>query len=272
MKIDLKKSIVFFDIESTGLHVIRDRIIQIAMIKYNEDGSQEEFNQLINPGIPIGEEALSVVSIRPEDLKNKPTFAQVGQKIFDFIGDSDLGGYAMNRLDIPILIEEFGRIGLDFEIKNRSLIDAQRIFYKMEPRTLSAAMKFYTNTPLVNAHDAMADVKATIAVLNGQLEKYQGVDFEEKSGEILESPIRPDAKSLHQFTNDTNQIDPTQRLKYDNDGNIVFNFGKYNGQLVGQTLFKDRNYLNWLLEKEFSYQVKKIVKKEFDAEVKRRKK
>ncbi|MEZ4907459.1 MAG: 3'-5' exonuclease [Saprospiraceae bacterium] len=259
---NLKNDLVFLDLETTGLNILRDRIIQIAIVKYSKNNTTpEELEMLINPGIPISEEAMKVHGIMPSDLKNKPTFSQVAEKIYDFIGDADLAGYNSNRFDIPMLIEEFARVGIDFEISHRKLIDVQRLFYKMEPRTLSAAYKFYTDKDMTNAHDALADVKATAEILKGQIEMYKDTDFVDQDGNTIEKPIKNDIHELHTFTNDLNIIDVTQRLKYDSNGEVVFNFGKYIGKPVAETLSKDKQYYNWILDKEFSYQVKKIVKK-----------
>src|SRR5688572_17534757 len=172
MNLHLERNLIFFDIESTGLNVIRDRIIQLAMIRYHQDGSPPiEKSYLINPGIPISAEAMAVHGITPQDVANKPSFRQVAKEIFDFIGDADLAGYNSNRFDIPVLMEEFARVGLDFDMDHRRSVDVQRIFYKMEPRTLSAAYQFYCQKGIQNAHDAMEDVRATIEVLDGQLRK-----------------------------------------------------------------------------------------------------
>lgn len=262
MDINLKRDLCFFDLESTGLNVVRDRIIQIAIIKYKAKGGEpEEMTMLINPGIPISEEAMSVHGITPKDLANKPTFQQVGQKIRDFIGDADLAGYNSNRFDVPLLMEEFSRVGIEFDLLNRRTIDVQRIFYKMEPRTLRAALKFYTGQQMENAHDALADVQATIDVFNGQLEKYKGVDFVDDDGNVSKIPVRPDIQSLHDFTNDMRFLDATQKLKMDHNGVPVFNFGKHVGKPVAETLVKDRQYYGWIMAKEFSSQLKQIVKK-----------
>lgn len=262
MQLSLDRDLCFFDIEATGLNVLRDRIVQIAIIKYFKDGRDPaELSLLINPGIPISLEAMMVHGIQPKDVANKPTFQQVGQKIYDFIGNADLAGYNSNRFDIPMLMEEFARIGLDFDIERRRIIDVQRIFYKMEPRTLKAALKFYCDKELVDAHDAMADVRATVDVFQGQLQRYQGIDFEDEEGKVVPSPITGDIQALHEFTNDLRFVDATQRLRYDVDGVVVFNFGKYEGQPVAETLVKDKNYYNWIMNKEFSTQVKQVVKR-----------
>ena len=261
MEFSLKRDLCFFDVEATGLNVIRDRIVQIAIVKYSAKGKPtEELSMLINPGIPISEEAMGVHGIQPKDLANKPTFQQVAQKLYDFIGNADLAGYNSNRFDVPILMEEFARVGMEFSMQGRKTIDVQRIFYKMEPRTLRAALKFYCGKEIENAHDALGDVRATIDVFKGQLERYKDVDYVDGDGNVTESPVRNDMEVLHKFTTDLKMVDATQRLKYNDKGVIVFNFGKYSGKPVVETLINDRQYYNWILNKEFSSQVKQLVK------------
>lgn len=261
MMFELKKDLVFFDIESTGLNVIRDRIVQIALIKYPKNGGEPiELEMLVNPGIPISEEAMAVHGITPEMVKNKPTFAQVGQQILQFIGDSDLAGYNSDRFDIPMLMEEFARIGIDFRIDKRNLIDVQKIFYKMEPRTLKAAYALYCNKELVDAHDALADVRATAEVLAGQIARYDGVDYMDADGNVTPAPIKPDVQQIAGFLADHGTLDATQRLRYDTSGEVVFNFGKYIGRPVAKILYEDKQYYHWIQEKEFSAQVKQIVR------------
>ncbi|MBK6621392.1 MAG: 3'-5' exonuclease [Saprospirales bacterium] len=262
MKFNLTRDLCFFDLESTGLNVIRDRIIQIAIIKYFAKGREpEELSMLINPGIPISEEAMRVHGITPKDVANKPTFVQVAQKIYDFIGNADLAGYNSNRFDVPMLQEEFARAGIDFDIDHRRMIDVQRIFYKMEPRNLRAAVRFYCDKDLENAHDALADVKATIDVFEGQLRRYEGQDYEDDDGKVFVNPIRNDMQAVFEFTKDEKVLDITQRLRLTPEGEVVFNFGKYVGRPVAQTLVEDKQYYHWILNKEFSVQVKKLVKK-----------
>lgn len=262
MELHLDRNLIFFDIESTGLNVIRDRIIQLAMIRYHQNGSPpEERSYLINPGIPISEEAMAVHGITPQDVANKPTFQQLAKEIFTFIGDADLAGYNSNRFDIPVLMEEFARVGIDFDVDQRRTIDVQRIFYKMEPRTLSAAYQFYCQKSIAKAHDALEDVRATVEVLDGQLRRYQGVDLIPEDGEPIPAPIRNDVSTLDAFTNDQQMVDATQRLKYDHNGVIVFNFGKYIGRPAAEVLYTDPQYYQWMLQKEFSHQVKKIIKR-----------
>lgn len=262
MDFNLDRDLIFFDLEATGLSVVRDRIVQIAMVKYPKNGgAPEELSMLVNPSIPISEEAMGVHGITPKDVANKPTFQQVAQEIYDFIGNSDLAGYNSNRFDIPMLMEEFDRVGMEFSIEKRRTIDVQRIFYKMEPRNLKAALRFYADKEMENAHDALADVYATIDVFKGQLKKYKGVDYKDDDGNITPTPVTNDMQVVHDFTNDLRYVDATQKMKYDPDGAIVFSFGKYNGKPVGETLSKDKQYFNWILNKEFSSQVKQIVKR-----------
>tara|TARA_B110000046_G_scaffold28786_1_gene29924 strand:- start:1329 stop:2168 length:840 start_codon:yes stop_codon:yes gene_type:complete len=262
IKFNLDRDLVFFDLESTGLNVMKDRIVQIALIKYPKEGGEPiEKEMLVNPGIPISEESIAIHGITPEKVANKPTFIQVAHEINDFIGNADLSGYNSDRFDIPMLMEEMARAGIDFDIDNRRAIDVQKIFYKMEPRTLVAALKYFCGKKLEDAHNALADVRATVDVLKGQLIMYQETDYVDGDDYTTERPIKNDMAAIAKFISDTRTVDATQRFKYNHQGEIVFNFGKYVGQPAAELLFKDRHYLNWILEKDFSTQVKKIVKK-----------
>lgn len=266
----LDRDLVFFDIESTGLNVIRDRIMQIALIKIPADGGpQQELELLVNPGVLISEEAYAVHGIGPKDVANKPSFGQVAQRVYDFIGDADLAGYNSNRFDVPMLMEEFARNGFNFDINKRRLIDAQRIFYRMEPRTLGAALKFYTGKKMENAHDALADVRATIDVFEGQLKYYAGQDYEDADGNIIEKPLSQDMDAVERFCRDDRSLDVTNRLKLNEEGVAVFNFGKYQGKPVGEVCATDPGFYNWLLNKDFTQQVKQLVRK-YTEEFKRR--
>ncbi|MBT8232066.1 MAG: 3'-5' exonuclease [Saprospiraceae bacterium] len=263
MEFNLEKDIVFFDIEATGLNVVKDRIIQLALVKYSTGNPEpEELTLMINPGpVLISEEAFKVHGISAQMVANKPTFDQVADKIWNFIGDADLGGYNSDRFDIPMLMEEFARAGKEFSLENRRTIDVQKIFYKMEPRTLSAAYKLYCNKQIENAHDALEDVRATVEVLKGQIKRYEGVDHVDGDGFTTPAPIKNDIASLAAFTNDQRTVDVTQRFKRNHKGEIVFNFGKYSGKNAAEVLYNDRQYLNWILDKDFSAQVKQIAKK-----------
>lgn len=262
MNFNLDKDLVFFDLEATGLSVVRDKIVQIALIKYPKNGGEPvEKSMMINPGIPISEEAMGVHGITPKMLANKPSFAQVADEIYDFIGNADLGGYNSNRFDIPMLMEEFARVGTELDISKRRLIDVQRIFYKMEPRNLRAALRYYCDKELIGAHDALADVRATVDVLKGQMEKYKGVNLVDEEGNVTEEPVRNDMAAIHDFVNDLRYLEPTQKMKLNDKGVAVFCFGKYNNSPVGESLAKDNNYYNWIMNKEFSTQMKQLCKK-----------
>lgn len=262
---NLDNDLVFLDIESTGLHVIHDRIVQLALIKYPQNnGDIEEYTALINPGRPITEEAISVHGITYDMVKDKPAFKEIAKEVHEFIGDADLAGYNSNRFDVPMLMEELDRAGHQLDMSTRRTIDVMRIFTKMEPRNLSAALKFYTGEEMENAHDALEDVRATVKVLKGQLQKYKETPYDDGEGNIS-YPVQNDLQVLHDFTTDLRFPDVTQKLKYDINGVIVFNFGKFNGKPVGELLYKDRQYLAWMLSKDFSYQVKDIIQKEVNA-------
>ncbi len=262
LDLELDQDIVFFDIESTGLNVLKDRIVQIALVKVRKDGGpHEEMEYLINPKIPISAEAMAVHGITPDKLKDKPEFAEVAEEIYNFIGDADLGGYNSDRFDLPILTEELFRCGFDLDTEHRKTIDVQKIFYKMEPRTLRAAYKIYCDKELEDAHDALSDVRATIEVLAGQIKKYDGVDYVDGDGFVTKSPIKNNVRAIHEFISDYKVVDYTQRLRRDYQGEIIFNFGKYVNQRVKDVFRRDKNYYHWIIQKDFSSQVKKIVRK-----------
>ncbi len=260
IQFQLTKDLIFFDIESTGLNVLKDRIIQIALIKYSKDALfPEEKDYLLNPGVPISPEAFAVHGISVDMVRNKPSFNDIADELFDWIGDADLSGYNSDRFDIPMLLEEFHRAGKRFSMENRKTIDVQKIFYKMEPRTLKAAYKMYCGKELEDAHDALADVRATADVLKGQITKYKDVDYVDGDGFVTKKPIKNEIKALADFTSDERTIDATNRLKYGANGEIVFNFGKHIGRSVEQVFRQDRQYYRWMMEKDFSVQVKETI-------------
>jgi DNA polymerase-3 subunit epsilon len=265
LSLQLDRDLCFFDLETTGGDVVNDRIIQIALIKMPKDGGEPiEKNYLINPTYPINPEAQAVHGYSNADLANEPTFKALAQEIFDFFADCDLVGYNSNRFDVPLLIEEFARVGLDFSTQNRRLIDVMQIFYKMEPRTLRAALKFYCGESLTNAHDAMADTRATLSVFWGQLRRYQNVDFEDAKGNILPRPIQPDnMQSIHDFVNDASRVDFTGRFIRNSQGQIIFNFGNNKGDVAA----KHPNVLQWIIQRDFPLQVKNIAKAILDKQL-----
>lgn len=256
---NLTKELVFFDLEATGLNIVQDRIVQIAMVKlFPDERTPEELEMKINPTIPVSAEAEAIHGLSNEMLSSAPVFAEVAQQLFDFIGDADLGGYNSNRYDVPLLQEEFFRAGLYLDTSHRRLIDAQHIFYRMEPRTLTAALKFYAGKEMENAHDALADVRATIDVFRGQLQQYAGAAYTDADGQTTHPFDSMD--SIADFCRDERFLDATRRLKRGADGQPQFNFGKYSGQAVASVFAKDPNYLKWILSKDFSTEVKMLVK------------
>ncbi len=266
---NLDRNIVFFDIESTGLNILQDRIVQIALIKYSSNGQNvTELELMINPGRPIPKESIDVHGITDETVADKPKFHEVAREIFDFIGDANLAGYNSDRFDVPMLLEELYRSGFNLDMSNRKSIDVQKIFYRMEPRTLKAALKHYCGRDLIDAHDALADVRATVDVLKGQIKMYAGVDHEDGEGMITKEPIKNDLNSIYEFTSDKRHVDFTNRLKKTENGDIVFNFGKYMNQRVKDVIKKDRNYFHWIMEKDFSSQVKNTIQGIMDQIIK----
>ena len=264
MQLPLPNDLVFFDLEATGLNIVQDRIVQIAMVKLYTDGRPtEELEMKINPTVPVSAEAEAIHGLSNEDLKDEPTFKDVAQQLYAFIGEADLAGYNSNRYDVPLLQEEFYRAGIFLDTSKRRLIDAQHIFYRMEPRTLSAALKYYAGKEMENAHDALADVRATVDIFRGQLDRYAGQDFTDEDGKVSQPFASIDA--VAEFCRDDRFLDATRRLKRGPDGTPQFNFGKYNGQPVADVFARDPSYLKWILSKDFSTEVKALVKAIDDA-------
>lgn len=262
MKFKLEKDLVGLDVETTGLSVSKDRIVQLAMIKIFADGSKsEERCRLVNPEIPIPNEVSAIHGITDEMVANQPTFKRLSRGILDFISDADLVTYNGNRFDIPLLIQEFDRVGCPIDMTERKTIDAQRIFHQMEPRTLSAAVKFYLGEKMEGAHDAGVDIKATLRVLAAQIKKYDGVDCDGKSGVVIKSPVKNDMQALHDFCNDPNEIDFQGKVKLNADGVAVFTFGKYQGKPVGESLANDSGYYSWIINGDFTVDTKRIIER-----------
>ncbi|PLX10033.1 MAG: DNA polymerase III subunit epsilon, partial [Marinilabiliales bacterium] len=198
MDLNLKKPLAFFDIESTGLNVAKDRIIELSILKIETNNNRVSKTWVVNPAYPISEEASAIHGFTYEDVKDKPQFKQVAKEVDDFLANCDLAGYNSLKFDIPMLVEEFLRADVDFDVSNRKLIDVQNIFMKMEQRTLSAAVKFFLGKTLEDAHSAEADVMATYEVLKAQIEKYEDVVYTDKKGETTK-PVKNDIKALADF-------------------------------------------------------------------------
>jgi DNA polymerase-3 subunit epsilon len=245
MKLNLSKPLVFFDLETTGINVSKDRIVEICVLKVMPDGNEEIRTWRVNPTIPIPEKASKVHGIYDDDVKNEPTFADLGKEISQFIDNSDLAGYNSNKFDVPLLVEEFLRADIDFDVKKRKLVDVQVIFFKKEPRTLSAAYKFYCEKDLENAHTAEADVLATYEVLKSQIEMYED--------------LKNDVGQISKFSSQFKSADFAGMVVYNDKDQEVFNFGKHKGIPVEQVFEKEPGYYNWIMNADFPLYTKKIL-------------
>ncbi len=258
MNLILKNPVVFLDLETTGINIVTDRIVEIALLKIHLDGSEEEKLLRINPEMPIPEEASRIHGITDEDIKDKPTFKEVAKTLAKFLEGCDLGGFNSNRFDIPLLAEEFLRADIDIDFKKRKFIDVQAIFHKMEKRTLAAAYKFYCNKSLVDAHSAMADTKATYEVLKSQLDVYKDAVYEDNDGK-KSMPIVNDVQKLSEFSSYDRNVDFVGRIVYDDNGVEVFNFGKNKGIPVEKVLEEQPGYFGWIMNSEFPLYTKKVL-------------
>ncbi|MBU0695413.1 MAG: DNA polymerase III subunit epsilon [Bacteroidetes bacterium] len=260
MKLNLKRPLAFFDLEATGINVASDRIVEISILKAMPDGSEEVKTLKINPIIPIPLETSLIHGIYDEDIKDAPKFKEVAKEIIDFLGDADLAGYNSNKFDIPMLMEEFLRVGINFDIDNRKFVDVQNIFHQMEQRTLKAAYKFYCGKDIINAHSAEADIKATYEVLLSQIEKYVGKDYEDRKGNISQ-PVKNDVEALHDFTNLNKPVDFAGRMVYDEDNQPLFNFGKHKGKTVFKVFDEEPSYYAWMMNGDFPLYTKNRLEK-----------
>ncbi|SRR5574343_1264525 len=241
MKLNLTRPIAFIDLETTGVNISNDRIVEIAIVKILPDGTRQVKRKLINPQIPIPAGASDVHGITDDMVKDAPSFKQVANEIKQFIENCDLGGYNSNRFDIPMLIEEFLRAGVSFSADGRKLVDVQKVFHMMEQRTLGAAYKFYCNKTLEDAHSAEADATATWEVLEAQIERYPQI------GNTVESIVK--------FTGEDDIVDFARRFVKEN-GVEVFNFGKHKGKPVVQVLKEEPQYYDWMMKGDFAMNTK----------------
>ncbi|MCZ2481918.1 3'-5' exonuclease [Aquirufa nivalisilvae] len=254
-QLKLTKPLAFFDLETTGIQVQKDRIVEISIAKANIDGSVDIKTRRVNPGIPIPLEASLVHGIYDEDVKDEPNFKQIAKSMAQFLEGCDLAGFNSNRFDVPMLVEEFLRSDVDFDTKNRRLVDAQRIFHMMEPRNLTAAYKFYCQKDLIGAHGAEADVLATLEVLNAQVKHYEKTSMKDAEGNEY-FPIQNDVAVLHQLSA-SNSIDFANRMVYNKDQVAVFNFGKYIGRPIADVLKTDPSYYDWMMKGDFPMDTKR---------------
>lgn len=258
MELNLTRPLVFLDLETTGIKVATDRIVELCLFRLNADGSQKIKTLRINPGVSIPAEASEIHGIRDEDVKDCPKFAQVAHELAEFMDNCDIAGYNSNHFDIPLLVEEFLRVGVDLELKGRRFVDIQNIFHKMEPRTLSAAYKFYCSKELERAHSAEADTIATFEVLKAQLDRYYDTDFKDKKGNIFK-PVVNDIKALSDFSFTNRSADLIGHIIFNEKNIEVFNFGKHKSKAVRDVFRDEPSYYDWIMKSEFPLSTKKVV-------------
>ena len=258
MELNLTKPIVFIDLETTGINVANDRIVEISMLKITPDGKKDVHTHRINPTIPIPAETTAIHGISDEDVKDAPTFADMAANFAQFIGTADLGGYNAIKFDFPLLVEEFLRVGVDFDLKGRRLVDVQNIFHKMESRTLSAAYRFYCNQELTNAHGAEADTIATYEVLKSQIDRYEGIEYTDKTGKKT-CPIENNIRTLSEFSYYNQTADLVGQIIFNQNNAEVFNFGKHKGKTVEDVFRNEPAYYDWMMKAEFPLSTKKLI-------------
>ena len=252
MNISLKRPLAIFDIEATGLSITQDRIVEIAILKINPDGSQENYCKRVNPGIKIPQEAIDIHGITNEDIKNEPSFSEILEELEKFVEGADLAGFNSNKFDLPLLAEELLRVDSNLDLSNVKHIDVQNIFHKMEQRTLVAAYAFYCQKELNNAHSALADAEATWEVLDAQIGRYQD--------------LKDDVDSLAEFSRygDVERVDFAGRLAFNKNKEVVYNFGKHKGKTIEAVAGIEPGYYGWMMDADFPLYTKACLKKEME--------
>lgn len=245
MKLNLTRPLIFFDLETTGTNIISDRIVELSYIKVYPDGQEEKKTRRLNPEMPIPPGATAVHHITDEDVKDEPTFRQISKALLQIFEGCDIAGYNSNKFDVPLLMEEFARAGLNFDITGRRFIDVQNIFHKMEQRTLVAAYKFYCGKNLEDAHSALADTQATYEVLLGQLEKYE--------------ELENDVDKLAAFSKSGRNVDLGGRIVLNDNDEPVFNFGKHKGRAVKDVFRKEPSFYHWMMQGDFAKNTKDVI-------------
>ena len=242
MQLNLIRPIIFFDLETTGTSVTADRIVEISLIKVFPDGHTEEKTRRINPERHIPEESTAIHHITDDDVKDAPTFRQIAKSLHELFEDSDIAGFNSNKFDVPLLIEEFGRAGLSFDVSGRNFVDVQGIFHKMEQRTLVAAYRFYCGKELNDAHSASADTRATSEVLLSQLDRYP--------------ELKNDVSALAEFSSGGRNVDLAGRMVYDDNHEPIFNFGKNKGRKVKDIVRHEPGFIQWIMQGDFPKETK----------------
>ena len=245
MKLKIERPLCFFDLETTGINITKDRIVEIAILKLYPDEKIEKKVWLVNPEMPIPKEVSEIHGITDDKVENAPTFKEISKTIYNFVNGCDLAGYNSDRFDIPLLMEELLRSEIEFSTKDLKTIDVQTIFHKMEKRNLTAALKFYCNKKLENAHSAMNDTQATFDVLMSQLDRYKDLE--------------PSMSFLSSFTSRRKTADFAGYIVFNKENKECFSFGKHKGQLVEHVLEKEPGYFGWLLNADFPLYTKKVL-------------
>jgi DNA polymerase-3 subunit epsilon len=245
MKLNLKNPIIFFDLETTGLDIVKDRIVEISTLKIMPDGSEENKTRRLNPTIPISAEAQSIHGISNEAVAQCPTFREIAKSLAAYMEGCDIAGYNSLKFDIPLLAEEFIRAGVPFDFRKRKLIDVQTIFYKMEPRTLTAAYRFYCGKTLENAHSAEADTLATYEVLQAQLDRYES--------------LKNDMAHLAEYSQNKKILDYAGRFILNDKNEAIISFGKHKGKRLADVLRAEPTYYNWIMSGEFTLDTKRVL-------------
>lgn len=243
--LNISRPLAFFDLETTGIHISRDRIVEIAILKVLPGGETQSRVERINPGIPIPAEASKIHGIYDADVAGKPSFKELSTDLMGWFENADLGGYNSFSFDVPFLTEEFLRAGIGFSMEGRKHIDVMTIFKKMEPRNLTAALKFYCGKDLSQAHSAEADIQATYDVLMAQLQKYPS--------------LKNDLDFLHDFTSPSRNVDSEGKFVFDSKGVETINFGKHRGKQIPELMKTDPGYLDWMLGQDFSLSTKQVI-------------
>ncbi|WP_416865408.1 MAG: exonuclease domain-containing protein [Imperialibacter sp.] len=255
MTLKLKNPLAFFDLETTGINISNDRIVEISIVKLLPSGERVTKTQRINPQMPIPLESSLIHGIYDDDVKDAPTFKEVAKSYAAFLEGCDLAGFNILQFDVPLLVEEFLRVDVDFDPSKKKLVDAQKIFHLMEKRTLAAAYKFYCGKELLDAHSAEADTMATLEVLLAQVERYEGQEVVSTRGEHL-GKVANDVAALHEITA-SNMVDLAGRIVMNDAGTEVFNFGKHKGKAVEDIFSQEPSYYDWMMRGDFPMDTKK---------------
>ena len=255
MILKLKNPLAFFDLETTGINIVTDRIVEISIVKMMVNGEIIKKTQRINPTIPIPMESSLIHGIYDDDVKDAPTFKSMAKEFARFLEGSDLSGFNVLKFDIPVLVEEFLRADVDFDTSKRKIVDVQKIFHMMEKRNLSSAYKFYCQKDLENAHSAEADTIATMEILEAQVQKYKGMDVTDMKGNKV-GVIENNIDTLHGLTN-KNMVDLAGRMVYNSSGDEVFNFGKHRNKKVVEVFRNEPSYYDWMMKGDFPLETKR---------------